>query len=160
MRRSRTLLFVVACSLLAACSSYKPSFINEYRIDVQQGNVLTQEMVGQLKPGQTRDQVRFILGSPLITDIFHRQRWDYVYRFRDGRTGAVEARQFSVFFDAEDRLARVAGLAEVGAVDELNTTVSRSRLVDLGTLSAEAAAQPLVIEEPGFFRRMMNKVGL
>lgn len=160
MRRSRTLLFVVACSLLAACSSYKPSFINEYRIDVQQGNVLTQEMVGQLRPGQTRDQVRFILGSPLITDIFHQSRWDYVYRFRDGRSGEVESRQFSVFFDAEERLARVAGLAEVGSVDELTATVSKSRLVDLGSLSAEAAAQPLVTEEPGFFRRMMNKLGL
>ena len=160
MRRSRTLLFVVACSLLAACSSYKPSFINEYRIDVQQGNVLTQEMVGQLKPGQTRDQVRFILGSPLLTDIFHRDRWDYVYRFRDGRTGAVESRQFSVFFDAEGRLLRAAGDTGVGSVDELTTTVARSRLVDLGSLSPEAAAQPLVNEEPGFFRRMMNKLGL
>ncbi len=87
MRLPRSLLLVAACSLLAACS-YKPSFINEYKIDVQQGNVLTQDMVAQLKPGQTREQVRFILGSPLIADIFHRQRWDYVYRFRNGPTGA------------------------------------------------------------------------
>ena len=67
MRLPRSLLLVAACSLLAACS-YKPSFINEYKIDVQQGNVLTQDMVAQLKPGQTREQVRFILGSPLIAD--------------------------------------------------------------------------------------------
>jgi outer membrane protein assembly factor BamE len=116
-------------------------------------------MVAQLKPGQTRDQVRFILGTPLITDIFHRQRWDYVYRFRDGRSGAVEARQFSVFFDAEGRLERVAGDVDVAADDELSAPVSKARLVDLGSLSAEAAEQPLATEEPGFFRRMMNKVG-
>jgi outer membrane protein assembly factor BamE len=158
MRRSLTLLLVMACSLLAACS-YKPGFINEYRIDVQQGNVLTQDMVAQLKPGQTRDQVRFILGTPLITDIFHRQRWDYVYRFRDGRSGAVESRQFSVFFDPEGRLERVAGDVDGAADDELNAPVSKARLVDLGSLSAEAAEQPLPVEEPGFFRRMMNKVG-
>jgi outer membrane protein assembly factor BamE len=69
-------LRISACSVPAYCSflccvqraaaacSYKPSFINEYKIDIQQGNVLTQEMVAQLKPGQTREQVRFILGTP------------------------------------------------------------------------------------------------
>lgn len=158
MRRSLTLLLAMACSLLAACT-YKPGFINEYRIDVQQGNVLTQDMVAQLKPGQTRDQVRFILGTPLITDIFHRQRWDYVYRFRDGRSGAVESHQFSVFFDPEGRLERVAGDVDGAAGDELSAPVSKARLVDLGSLSAEAAEQPLPVEQPGFFRRMMNKLG-
>jgi outer membrane protein assembly factor BamE (lipoprotein component of BamABCDE complex) len=63
MRRSRLLLVAASCALIAACT-YKPGFINEYKIDVQQGNVLTQEMVAQLKPGQTRDQVRFLLGTP------------------------------------------------------------------------------------------------
>ena len=91
MFRSRLLIFGAVCSLLAACSSFNP-----YKIDVQQGNVLTQEMVAQLKPGQTREQVRFILGTPLLTDIFHQQRWEYVYSYRKGRTGEVETRQFSV----------------------------------------------------------------
>jgi outer membrane protein assembly factor BamE len=59
---------------------------NAYKIDIQQGNVLTQEMVAQLKPGQTREQVRFILGTPLLADIFHQQRWDYVYRYHNGQT--------------------------------------------------------------------------
>jgi outer membrane protein assembly factor BamE (lipoprotein component of BamABCDE complex) len=73
----------VPCALVA-CSS-KPSFINEYKIDIQQGNVLTQEAVSQLKPGQTRDQVRFLLGTPMVADIFHQQRWDYVYQYKSGR---------------------------------------------------------------------------
>ncbi len=94
--------------LLAACS-WKPGFINEYKIDIQQGNVLTQEMVAQLKPGQTKDQVRFLLGTPMVVDIFHQQRWDYMYSYRDGQTGKVESRKFAVFFDAENRLERVGG---------------------------------------------------
>ena len=106
MRRSRLLLVAASCALISACS-YKPGFINEYKIDIQQGNVLTQEMVSQLKPGQTRDQVRFLLGTPLVVDIFHQQRWDYVYRYQNGQTGAVESRKFTVYFDREDRLASV-----------------------------------------------------
>lgn len=160
MRRSRSLLLVAACALLTACS-YKPSFINEYKIDVQQGNVLTQDMVAQLKPGQTREQVRFILGSPLIADIFHRDRWDYVYRFREGRSGQVESRKFSVFFDANGQLERVAGDVELASVEELTLPASKMRMVDLGSIGEDGAAETLPPpEEPGFFRRMLNRIGL
>src|SRR5574343_143755 len=159
MRRSRLLLVAASTALIAACS-YKPTFINEYKIDVQQGNVLTQEMVAQLKPGQTREQVRFLLGSPMVTDIFHQQRWDYVYRYQSGQTGEVESSRFAVFFDAEGRLARVDGDVAVADVSELSAPVAKSRLVDLGTLSGEAANKPLPPrEEPGFFRRIMNMFG-
>lgn len=160
MRRSLPPLLLAASALLAACS-YKPSFINEYKIDIQQGNVLTQDMVAQLKPGQTRDQVRFILGSPLISDIFHKNRWDYVYHFRDGRSGKTESRRFSVFFDDSDRLLRVAGDVASASVAELAAPVAKTRVIDLGTISPEAAAEKApAVEEPGLFRRMMNKVGL
>ncbi|MCE9639672.1 MAG: outer membrane protein assembly factor BamE, partial [Betaproteobacteria bacterium] len=53
--------------------------ISPYKIDIQQGNVVTQEMVDKLKAGQTRSQVRFVLGSPLVADMFHDDRWDYIY---------------------------------------------------------------------------------
>jgi len=160
MRRSRSLLIVAACALLTACS-YKPSFINEYKIDVQQGNVLTQDMVAQLKPGQSREQVRFILGSPLIADIFHRDRWDYVYRFREGRSGQVQSRKFSVFFDGNGLLERVSGDVELASVEELTMPVSKMRMVDLGSIGEDGAAEPLPPpEEPGFLRRMLNRIGL
>ncbi len=95
--------------LLAACSGGNgiTSYLSPYRIDVRQGNFVTQEMVAQLRPGLTRDQVRFILGSPLVTDIFHADRWDYLYRFQPGR-GEVSERRLTVFF-VDNRLARVAG---------------------------------------------------
>jgi len=160
MHRSRLLFVAGFCALLTACS-YKPAFINEYKIDIQQGNVLSQEMVAQLKPGQTRDQVRFLLGTPLIADIFHQQRWDYVYRYRNGQTGQVESRRFSVFFDREGRLERVDGDVEVAAVGDLTAPVARNRLIDLGAMPADAAGQPLPPrEEPGYFRRLMNLLGL
>ena len=159
MLRTRLLPLAASCVLLAACS-LKPSFFNEYKIDVQQGNVLSQDMVAQLKPGQTRDQVRFLLGTPLITDIFHQQRWDYVYRYQNGQTGQVESRKFAVFFDTEGRLERVAGDVEVAEVAELTTPVAKSQLVDLGGLSGEAADKPLPPpEERSYFRTLMDKIG-
>jgi outer membrane protein assembly factor BamE len=159
MLRSRFVLSAAFCALLGACT-YKPSFINEYKIDIQQGNVLSQEMVAQLKPGQTRDQVRFLLGSPMITDIFHQQRWDYVYRYQNGQTGNVESRKFAVFFNAEGLLERVGGDVAVAEVAELTVPASRSRLVDLGSLPEDAADKPLPPrEEPTYFRRFMNLIG-
>jgi outer membrane protein assembly factor BamE len=154
---SRLLLIAASCVALGACSA-KPTFINEYKIDVQQGNVLGQDMVAQLKPGQTRDQVRFLLGTPLIADMFHQERWDYVYRFQSGKTGAVESRRFAVFFDGEGRLARVDGDVAVADTGELAMPAARSRLVDLGTLPEDAAPLP-PRQEPGFFGRMMNMFG-
>ena len=159
MLRTRPLLFAACCTLLAACST-KPSFINEYKIDIQQGNVLNQDAVAQLKPGQTRDQVRFLLGTPMIADIFHQQRWDYVYRYRDGQTGTVDSRQFTVFFDADGGLDHVSGDVESADVGESSAPVAKSRVVDLGSLSGEAADTPLPPrEEPSYFRRFIDMMG-
>lgn len=103
----RSLLAVLP--LLAACASAPDvsSYLSPYRIDVRQGNYVSQEMVAQLKPGLTRDQVRFILGSPLIADMFHADRWDYIYRFQPGR-GEVQERRLGVFFK-DGKLTRVDG---------------------------------------------------
>jgi len=159
MRRSRLLLVAASSALIAACS-YKPGFLNEYKIDIQQGNVLSQEMVAQLKPGQTRDQVRFLLGTPMVADVFHQQRWDYVYRYKNGQTGDVNSRKLTVFFDAEGKLQRVDGDIAAADVSELNAPVSNSRLIDLGSLSGEAADTPLPPREPpSLYRRFMNTLG-
>lgn len=159
MRLSRSLLAIAVSMSLAACS-YKPSFINEYKIDIQQGNVLTQEMVAQLKPGQTRDQVRFILGSPMVADVFHQWQWDYIYRYQSGKTGQVESRRLSVFFGKDGRLERVGGDVEVASVGELTTQSNNLRVVDLGSLTPEEAGKPLPPpNEPGFFRNLLIKMG-
>ena len=159
MIRIRLLPFAACFALLSACS-LKPNFFNEYKIDVQQGNVLSQEMVAELKPGRTRDQVRFLLGTPLVSDIFHLQRWDYVYRYQNGQTGQVESRKLAVFFDKDGRLERVGGDAEAATVAELTTPVAKTQLVDLGEISGDDANKPLPPpEERGYFRRLMDKIG-
>lgn len=81
--------------------------LEPYRMTIQQGNNLSQEMVGQLKLGMTREQVRFVLGTPLLMDVFHADRWDYVY-YRDVPGGKREQRNLSVVFE-KDKLARVIG---------------------------------------------------
>ena len=83
--------------------------ITPYKIDIQQGNNVSQEAVSQLKLGMSREQVRALLGTPLLTDIFHGDRWDYVY-FREHPSGAREQRKLAVHFDG-GKLARVDGAA-------------------------------------------------
>lgn len=79
-----------------------------YSPEVQQGNIVDQEMVDKLKPGMTRAQVRFVLGTPLVVDPFHSDRWDYVYFYKPSYHGAPETRRLTVIFDG-DTLARMEG---------------------------------------------------
>ncbi|MBV5350278.1 outer membrane protein assembly factor BamE, partial [bacterium] len=116
--------FAITVLLVAAISgcTYVPRIVNEYKIDIQQGNVLTQEMVSQLRPGLTKDQVRFILGTPVLMDMFHANRWDYVYRLRKGNSSEVEMRKFSTLFDADGKLVRVIG--DVAAAQTADASVA------------------------------------
>ena len=95
--------------LLSACASAPDvtSALSPYRVDVRQGNFVSQDMVARLKPGMTRDQVRFVLGSPLVADVFHNDRWDYIYRFQPGK-GPIQQRRLIVHFES-DKLTRVGG---------------------------------------------------
>ncbi len=81
--------------------------LTAYKIDIQQGNYISQDMVAKLKPGMTRSQVRFILGTPLVADPFHADRWDYIYRFSQ-RGRLKEERHITVVFE-QDKLARIEG---------------------------------------------------
>lgn len=69
-----------------------------YIPDVQQGNMITSENVNRVKRGMTRQQVRFVLGTPLIQDPFHKNRWDYHYSYRSGKTGDVESSRATITF--------------------------------------------------------------
>jgi outer membrane protein assembly factor BamE (lipoprotein component of BamABCDE complex) len=90
--------------------------VTPYKIDIQQGNNVSQAEVSQLKLGMSREQVRALLGTPLLTDIFHGNRWDYVY-FREHSDGSREQRRFALHFDG-DKLARLDG--DVAAKREAN----------------------------------------
>lgn len=82
-------------------------FLRPYRPDIQQGNFISREMVAQLKEGMTRDQVRFVLGTPLLTDVFHSERWDYPFRMAKGNGEMTTSRLTLTFVD--DKLARIEG---------------------------------------------------
>jgi outer membrane protein assembly factor BamE len=77
-----------------------------YRIDIQQGNLIEQTDIDQVQVGMTRSQVQFLLGTPMVSDSFHRDRWDYAYYFRQGRSRDIERRWLVVYFDG-DRVARI-----------------------------------------------------
>lgn len=147
--------FLIA--IFSGCSSV-PRIISEYKIDIQQGNVLTQEMVSQLKPGLTKDQVRFILGTPVLMDMFHANRWDYVYRFQKGGASTVEMRKFSTFFDESGRLARVSGDVMAAQAEDMSSIPeSKVREIDLGSIGEDAVAPPA--EDKGVWGSMMETVG-
>ena len=108
MHRSGLAVLAVFCAAaLSACGVPRIPGITPYKIDIQQGNSVTQEMVSQLKPGMTKDQVRLALGTPLLNDIFHGERWDYLY-WREDPAGKREQRRLTVFFE-DGKLARLDG---------------------------------------------------
>lgn len=161
--------------LLASCSSMPT--LAPHKIEVQQGNYVTQEMVAKLKPGMTKSQVRFILGTPLITDAFHQSRWDYVYRLEKGGEVA-EQRKLAVIFDG-DKLLRLEGdvipasaaprdpSAAPKPMDKVESKPAAGGETQLSAKrdtekTEETKDKPKEKEpkEKGFFGRMLEKIGL
>lgn len=90
---------------LSACGAF--SFPGVYRINIEQGNIVTQDMIDQLQPGMSRRQVRFIMGTPLVEDTFNADRWDYPYEIKRGDT-MIRKAQVTVRFEG-DALSTVEG---------------------------------------------------
>jgi outer membrane protein assembly factor BamE len=109
MHRSLLPVFLLFSLLALTSCGYVPRIpgVTPYRIDIQQGNFISQDMVAQLKPGMSKEQVRLTLGTPLLTDIFHADRWDYVYWMeKSGRK--PEQRKLTVYFE-DGKLTRLDG---------------------------------------------------
>ena len=148
----------------------------EYRINVQQGNLVEQKQIVQLRPGMTRDQVRFVLGTPLLQDPFHAERWDYVYRFENGQTGEITMRNIFMYFNSAGLLQRVGGDVAAGQPAEVQfsgnldadaaaaagvAAVVRSnepQVIDLGTLPDDAEGPPegAVIDSDSWWWRFIH----
>ena len=86
-----------------------------FKNDIQQGNVITTTQLDQLATGMTPQQVQFLLGSPLLIDPFHHQRWDYLYSFRAGEQAEVTRYRATLWFE-QGRLARVERQGEIPAI--------------------------------------------
>ena len=106
-RASRAVLALLCALLLAGCGLPRALGIAPFKIEVQQGNFISQEMTAQLKEGMSKEQVRQIMGTPLLVDIFHAERWDYIYS-RATSDGKREKRRLAVFF-VDGKLARIDG---------------------------------------------------
>ena len=102
--RGLHVLLLGALLLGTACSRVP---LGVYRIDVQQGNVLSEDMLARLSPGMEKRKVRFLLGTPMLIDTFNQDRWDYIYTYSRGG-GIVEQRQVTLFFE-DERLERIEG---------------------------------------------------
>ena len=108
MKRILSLFGLIA--LIASCSSLQ--FPGAYRITIHQGNIISQDMVDKLKVGMTRQQVQYVLGTPLIRDSFNQDRWDYYYSVLDSK-GETLNKNVSVFF-VKGGLHQVTGEYTVG----------------------------------------------
>ena len=120
----RLLPVILACFVLSACSIPKPSIPRVYKATVQQGNVLTQEMIDKLKPGMTRSQVAFIMGEPILRNTFDSDRWDYIYTIEVPGYFNQEMRM-SLFFE-DDLLAYFTGdMAPTDAQPDAETVAAQ-----------------------------------
>src|ERR1700761_1800336 len=106
-RMRGTLIAATLAALLAGCSAYDSvtqkiaQSITPYRITVVQGNFVSAEAAAQMQVGMSRDQVRQLLGTPLLADMFHADRWDYIFYFKRGSTSVVQQRDFTVTFSGD-----------------------------------------------------------
>lgn len=143
-------LVPVALLALAGCSSWVNhgdrfmGVVPLYRVEIVQGNVVTKEMAAQVKPGMTREQVRDVLGSPMVADVFHTQRWDYAFSIR--RQGAApQARRVVAWFEG-DKLKNLEVPADLPTESEfvasINTFKGKGGTPKLELSDAERAALP------------------
>lgn len=156
MRNILTSILICTTLLSTACSSkdkpkdeYRSSVLADlpfvYKMTVQQGNIVTEEMVDRLEPGMTKRQVRYLLGTPLLADMFHSDRWDYTYTIRRGHQ-AMETKRLTLYF-TEDALVRVGG--------DLQPNPARA---------AERQPDAIIVSVPdwedkrGLFRRTLDKI--
>lgn len=131
------LLAAILLAVLAGCSV--PQMVTPYRMEIQQGNFVSQAMVAQLRPGMTREQVRFVLGTPLLVDPFRANRWDYVFSRTPERSRELEQRRITVFFDKDGLLERVSGDVVASANNETKSPAKPAPGPEAGTTAKPGA---------------------
>ncbi|SCU74583.1 Outer membrane protein assembly factor BamE [Cupriavidus necator] len=159
MRPTLVVSLLAAALLAGACSAYDSTSrkvanaITPYRINIVQGNFVSREAVSQLREGMTRDQVKFLLGTPLLNDVFHANRWDYVFSFRRGNTPVVQQRRFTVFFEG-DRLVKFSGdelpseYELIAEIDGMKKALKDQTPGKISTGAAATAAAPATASAP------------
>lgn len=158
-KMQKLLIYLVVCTTLTAMgcsgtnekSEYHTSVLERlpfvYKMTVQQGNIVTEEAVDRLEPGMTKSQVRFLLGTPMLEDMFHTDRWDYTYTIRRGHKPMEETR-LTLFFQ-DDALIRVEG--------DLRPDPQRAATRDPGEMIVTV---PDWKDDRGFIAKTFSKIGV
>jgi outer membrane protein assembly factor BamE len=158
MRKLLTLLVILAVAATSGCArnkkgdEYRSSVLADlpfvYRMTVQQGNIITEEMVDQLQLGMNKSQVRYLLGTPLLADMFHTNRWDYTYTIRRGHA-PMKTERLTLFF-TDDALTRIDGPMQPNPDRVLAAEDEREVVVKV----------PDWKDNQGLINRALNSVGL
>jgi len=119
-----------------------------YHQDIQQGNIVTQEMINKLRPGMARRQVNYIMGTPILVDVFHQDRWDYLYSMKKGSEARTQ-KHLSLYF-VDDKLTRIEG--------DFRPTPTTDALEDKKETVVKVPDYEST--EKGFFTRTLEKAGL
>jgi outer membrane protein assembly factor BamE len=120
MRKSLFSLSLLTSLTLVSCSTIMNYIPGVYTIDVQQGNIIDQAMIDQLRPGMNKRQVLYIMGSPMLDDVFHKNRWDYVYLNQPSGEDSAQ-KQLSLFFE-NDQIAGIQGDFRPSATPVIKTS--------------------------------------
>jgi len=146
-----TLLLTSGCGTLGDIGDAIPGSLERtplfYKIDVQQGNSIEQSTINRLEPGMSKNQVQFILGSPMLIDVFHLDRWDYYYSMKRGN-GDTEQKHVALFFE-DGRLVRTEGDLRPEPVES-----------EAPLQATEIYSVPDYNYKKGIITRMMEGVGL
>lgn len=138
--------FLIMTLLIGGCS--KDKIPGVYRIDIQQGNDVSQEMINKLKPDMTKNQVAYVMGTPLLIDTFHPDRWDYIYTSHPGN-GKRERRRITLFFE-QDILVNIEGDIRTVAREDLPQAERTEKNIVV----------PLTTQNTGLFQSLKGTVGL
>lgn len=128
-------------ALVTGCGSFP------YKVDIPQGNIIEQEQLNRVQPGMSKSQVQYLMGTPLVDDPFHRDRWDYYYSLKTGGK-LQEQKRVTMFFD-NDRLVRIEG--DMRPQPQAETAPNKPEVVDI---------DPAGPDKKGLFGRMLEKVGI
>ena len=155
----KLLISITVCASLSGCSSTAditesiPEYASKlplmYRPTIQQGNVITQDMVNTLKPGMSKRQVTYLLGTPALVDSFHQNRWDYIYTLKEN-TKDMEQKSLTLYFE-NDSLVRIEGDYRPIPVDEMEVADKKETVVDVPDHEPE---------KEGIITRSLKAVGI
>lgn len=145
-------MLIAGCSTVDKIGSAVPRALDKlpliHRPDIQQGNVITQDTINKLRPGMTKSQARYIMGTPMLVDVFHQDRWDYIYSMQPGGEERIQER-ISLFF-ADDRLVRIEGDFRPMAATEDPLQIDKDAVISV----------PDYTGTKGIFGRALEKVGI